>query len=138
MPTYTIPLRSQAIKTQKYKRARKAVKTLHAFIAKHQKTEKIRISSHLNNHLWKDGIRNFPKNVKVNAEKDEKGVVNVELFGYEPPKPAEETPKADSNAEEPKKADAGPAKEADARPETKEPAGDFPTEKRTGAGETRC
>ena len=101
MPTYTIPLRSEVIKTQRYKRAKRAIRTVQSFIAKHLKTTNVKIETHLNNELWKHGIRNFPKNVKVNAEKDDKDVVRVELFGYEAPKPSEKAPKSKAKKAEP-------------------------------------
>ena len=124
MPTYTVPLRSEVIKTQKYKRAKRAVRTLQAFIAKHQKTENIKIGTRLNNHLWKDGIRNFPKSIKVNAEKDDKGVVKVELFGYEESGQVQASPKTDSKtAQLPEKTEkaeeTGPKQEG--QPENKKP-----------------
>jgi len=43
--------------------------------------EKIRIGPYLNEHLWKDGMRNPPHHVKINTEKNEEGLVMAELEG---------------------------------------------------------
>ena len=47
------------------------------------KSEDVKLSKKLNEHVWKHGIRNPPHHVKVTVSKDEKGVVNADLFGEE-------------------------------------------------------
>ncbi len=79
--TYTIPLRAGVIKTKKYKRAKKAVSVIKEFIIRNSKSSDVKIGKHLNLKLWEHGIRNVPCRVKVNASKDDKGTVTVELFG---------------------------------------------------------
>jgi ribosomal protein L31E len=82
--TYTIPLRKEFQKAPKYRRAKKAVNALRAFVAKHMKCENVLIGPRLNLKLWERGIKNPPHHVKVNAVKDDKGEsVRVELFGFE-------------------------------------------------------
>lgn len=80
---YNVPLRRGFLLVSRYKRAKKAVKTLREFIQKHMKTEDVRIGQHLNEYIWGRGIKNPPHHVKVHAVKDAEGVVKVELFGKE-------------------------------------------------------
>lgn len=81
--TYNVPLRKGFINKPKHKRAKKATKTLKEFLEKHMKSDRIRIGQHLNHEIWKNGMKNPPHHVKVKAVKDEDGVVEVELEGYE-------------------------------------------------------
>ncbi len=78
--TYTIPLSRELLKVPAYKKAKKAVRTVQAFIKKHMKAEKVLVGQHLNMKLWENGIKNPPKNIKVITTKDDKGTVWVELF----------------------------------------------------------
>ena len=81
--TYTIPLRSEWLKTPKYKRAKKAVTAVREFIAKHMKCDNVLVGPKLNLKIWEHGIKNPPCRVKVACWKDEKeDVVRVELFGF--------------------------------------------------------
>ena len=108
--TYTIPLSRELLKVPAYKKAKKAVRTVQAFIRKHMKAEKVLVGQHLNMKLWEHGIKNPPKNIKVTTTKDDKGVVRVELFGA----PKEE-PKKESKVKPAKKiveAEAKPLEEA--------------------------
>ena len=81
MATYNIPLRSKVIRVQRYRRAKKAVSVVRAFVERHQKSTRVKLGEYLNKALWKQGIKNFPRVVRVVAEKDEKGIVDVELLG---------------------------------------------------------
>lgn len=79
--TYTIPLRREWLKVQRYKRAKKAVAGVREFLQRHMKSEDVRLGLYLNLELWKHGIRNPPSRVRVTVVKDDKGVVRAELFG---------------------------------------------------------
>ena len=79
--TYTIPLSRELLKVPYYKKAKKAVRAVQAFISKHMKSTDVRMGRHLNMKLWENGMKNPPKNIKVTTSKDDKGVVLVELFG---------------------------------------------------------
>ena len=79
--TYNVPLRKEYRKVPRWRKTKKAVDALRLFLEKHMKTKDVKISKQLNEHVWKHGIRNPPHHVKVNVTKDEKGVVNAELFG---------------------------------------------------------
>ena len=76
---YNVPLRREYQKAPNWKRTPKAVKALRQFISKHMKSENIIIGRYANELLWKNGMKNPPHHVKVNAIKDEKGKVVVEL-----------------------------------------------------------
>lgn len=79
--TYTIPLRREWLKSPRYRRAKKAVTAVKQFLTKHMKSEDIRLGKHLNEELWKHGIKNPPCKIKINVIKDDKDVVRAELFG---------------------------------------------------------
>ena len=79
---YNVPLRSGWLKAPKYKRSKKAVTTLREFLIKHMKSANVKIGKILNDHIWKDGIKNPPHHVKVHVTKDEEGIVKAELEGH--------------------------------------------------------
>ena len=79
--TYTINIRREILKAPKYRRAKKAVSAVKAFIKRHMKAEleKIKLGKYLNLELWKHGIKAPLTKIKVVAVKDDKGIVKVEL-----------------------------------------------------------
>ena len=83
--TYNVPLRKEYMKAPRWNRTKKAVTALRQFLAKHMKSEKVLLSKELNEEMWKYGIQNPPHHVKVNAVKDDKGVVKADLFAVEKP-----------------------------------------------------
>ncbi|PIN69139.1 hypothetical protein COV93_06740 [Candidatus Woesearchaeota archaeon CG11_big_fil_rev_8_21_14_0_20_43_8] len=90
--TYNVPLRKEFLKEKNYKRTEKAVRALKEFMAKHMKSDDVKIGPQLNKKLWDKGIKNPPHHVHVTAVKDDEGVVRVELFGapaFEAKKPTE-------------------------------------------------
>ena len=91
--TYNVPLRKGTRRAPNWKRTKKAVSVLREFLAKHMKSDNVKLSKELNEKLWEHGIKNPPHHVKVNATKDDKGVVKVELFGQQEKskKPAKES-----------------------------------------------
>ena len=76
---YNVPLRREYQKAPNWRRTPKAVRALRQFISKHMKSDQVLIGRYVNLHLWKNGIKNPPHHIKVNAIKDEKGAVKVEL-----------------------------------------------------------
>lgn len=80
--TYIIPLRKKVNLSPDYKKAKKAVNTVRAFLEKHMKSNDVKLGEQLNLLLWERGIKNPPGKVKVTVEKDDKGVVRAELFGH--------------------------------------------------------
>jgi len=80
---YIVPLRKQSNKVPRYKRAKKAVKALKEFIAKHMRVEnrdlnRVKVDIHLNNEIWFRGIKKPANKIKVKAVKRE-GIVTVTL-----------------------------------------------------------
>ena len=97
---YTIPLRRETLKVPPFKKANKAMKTIKNFISRHMKSENVAVGKYLNLAVWKHGAKNPPHHVEVNAIKDNKGKVIVELVGA----PKEE-PKVEEKKKEIKKED---------------------------------
>jgi large subunit ribosomal protein L31e len=80
---YVIPLRRQVMKAQNYRKAKKAIRTIKEFLAKHMRVENrdlrlIKIDRYLNQEIWYRGIKHPPAKIKVKAIKKE-GIVYVEL-----------------------------------------------------------
>lgn len=79
--TYIIPLRREWLKVPRYKRAKKASTAVREFLAKHMKSDNVKIGNGLNMELWKHGIKNPPHKIKVSVIKEDDGTVKAELFG---------------------------------------------------------
>src|SRR3989338_8090895 len=100
---YNVPLRDEFIKAPRYRRAKKAVNALRRFLAKHMKSEEIKLGKYLNKKIWERGIKNPPHHVKINVMKDEEGIVTAELVGAPVDKPAEEKKGMKKESEKKKK-----------------------------------
>ncbi len=137
--TYTIPLRKEWLKAVKYQRAKKAVRAIREFLARHMKVEmeNVKLGKYLNLVLWSHGIKSPPSKVRVNVVKDDKGVVMAELVGApvekkpeapkkgakkEEVKPAEKKPEIVPKSEEKKVVPAKPAETKPAVPKSPAPA----------------
>jgi|SRR3989344_4469434 len=81
--TYNVPLRRTWLYTPMYRRAKRAVNALKEFMMQHMKADRdnIRIGKYANLDIWKNGMQNPPHHIKVDAKKDDKGIVTVELVG---------------------------------------------------------
>lgn len=80
---YVIPLKKQVSKVPRYRRAKKAIRTLKEFLAKHMKVEdrdvkKVKVDIYLNNEVWFRGIKHPANKIKVKAIK-KGGIVYAEL-----------------------------------------------------------
>jgi len=95
--TYVIPLRKEYLKVPRWQRTKKAVKAVKQFLQRHMKTEQVKLGKHLNEELWKHGLKNPPHHIKVTVLKDEEGLVRAELFGHKI-----ETKKEEKRPEAPK------------------------------------
>ncbi len=80
---YTVPLRKSFINAPPYRKSQKAVKALRDFLARHMKSEDVRLGQHVNEFIWQHGIKSPPPRVTVKAVKDSEGVVRAELEGKE-------------------------------------------------------
>jgi len=81
--SYNIPLRREFLKVPKYKRSKKAITAIKEFALKHMKCEKVTLLEELNEHVWKNGIKNPPHHVKVIISKGDDGNAFVQLEGFE-------------------------------------------------------
>lgn len=73
---FTIPLRD-ACKTQRKGRAAEAVKLVKQFIKKHLDVNEVRVSSDLNQKIWKKGAENPPRRIRARATKPTEDVAEV-------------------------------------------------------------
>ena len=62
---YTIPLRKEWLKVPRWRRSKRAIDALQNYVQKHTKTENVRISTWLNEAVWKHGGKNPPAKVEV-------------------------------------------------------------------------
>lgn len=81
---YIVPLRRKVNLSSKYRRARKAVNVLKAFVKRHMKvydnSEKlIKLDRYLNEEIWQRGIEKPPAKIKIKCKKFESGKILVEL-----------------------------------------------------------
>jgi large subunit ribosomal protein L31e len=129
---YNVPLRKGWLKSPKYKRAKKAVKTLKEFLQRHMKSENVKIGKYANLDIWKRGIKNPPHHIKVKAVKDSEGIVRAEIVGAPEEKP-KEVKKAKKKAEKTEGEKAEEKKEEgnkEEKPEAKEEKKEAPKEEK--------
>jgi len=144
--TYNVPLRREWIKVPRYKKAAKAIRGLREFLIKHMKPgldEKgkiqVKLGKYLNEEVWKRGIKNPPHHIKVEAKKDEKGLVTAELFGAPKEEKKEELKKKEKKSEKKESEEKKEVKTEEKKPEVKKetvkkeekPASETPEEKPT-------
>lgn len=80
---YIVPMRKGIMNVPRYRRAKKAVKTLKEFMVKHMNVRdndirKVKVDINLNNEIWFRGIKKPLTKVKVLAKKID-GIVHVTL-----------------------------------------------------------
>jgi large subunit ribosomal protein L31e len=75
---YTVPL-GKAWITPKYQRAEKAITILRKFVQRHMKPDGVLIDPTVNELIWRNGIQNPPRKIRVRLSKDDEGVVTVSL-----------------------------------------------------------
>jgi ribosomal protein L31E len=100
--TFNVPLRKGFYKAPSYKKTAKAIRTLKEFLIKNFRctVADIKIGRNLNLHMWKNGIKNPPHHVKINAVKEEDGTVRAELFGFKYSEPTAAEMEAKPDKEE--------------------------------------
>jgi large subunit ribosomal protein L31e len=116
--TYNVPLRKEFQKVARWKKTKKAVKALREFLAKHMKSEDVKLSKELNEKIWKHGIKNPPHHVKVSVTKDDKGVVKADLFEKKKAVPKKEA-KPEVKKEEKSEAEKPAEKKEEPKPSEK-------------------
>ena len=75
---FVIPLR-KVKKVPQYKRARRAAKMVREYLARHMKSEEIKLDPKINEKLFERGVKKPPAKIRVKAVKDEDGLVNASL-----------------------------------------------------------
>ncbi len=95
---YNVPLRHAWLRVQKFRRAKKAVTELRAFLVRHMKSENVKLGPYVNEEIWARGIRNPPHHVKINVVKSDDGAVVAELVGK--PMPGAEKKEATKSKKE--------------------------------------
>lgn len=75
---YVIPLRDVK-RAPRWKRSNKAVKDIRAFLAKHMKSEDVKLDRSINEKVWDRGSEKPPRKIRVRAMKFEDGQVQAEL-----------------------------------------------------------
>lgn len=85
---FTIPLR-KAWRTERTRRAKKAIDLIRQFLERHMKSQNVRIGSSINNSVWSRGIQKPPRRVRVHALKEGE-IVYAELVEVELKPPSKE------------------------------------------------
>ena len=75
---YVVPLR-RAFEAPKYRRTKVAIRLIREFTTRHMKANEVKIEEAVNEHLWKQGIGNPPRRIRLEMERDDEGVVTVRL-----------------------------------------------------------
>ncbi len=76
--TYTIPLKKEYSKVPIWRRSKRAMDEVKAFLAKHTKAKKIILSKWINEEIWKDGAKRPPQKIRVKIEREGE-VIRAEL-----------------------------------------------------------
>lgn len=85
---FNIPLRETHEK-QRRRRASNAIKIIRDFLIKNTKTKSIKIGKSINDAIWKGGIQNPPRKIRIHTIKEE-DVIYTELLGVEIKTPSKE------------------------------------------------
>jgi len=75
---YIIPLRD-ARRAPRWKRSNAAIKDIRKYLAKHMKSEDVKIDKGINEKVWERGSTKPPTKIRVRAMKMEDGQVQAEL-----------------------------------------------------------
>lgn len=75
---YVIPLRD-ARRMPRWKRANGAIKDIRKFLARHMKSEDVKLDKTINERIWNRGSEKPPSKIRVRAIKMEDGQVQAEL-----------------------------------------------------------
>jgi len=80
--TYMVPL-GVAFEAPRYRRSKIAIRIIREFATRHMKAAEVKISEEVNEQIWSRGIKNPPRRIRLDMERDEDGIVSVKL----PPRP---------------------------------------------------
>ncbi len=75
---YIIPLRD-ARRAPRWKRSNTAIKDIRKYLARHMKSEDVKLDKSINEKVWDRGSTKPPSKIRVRAMKMEDGQVQAEL-----------------------------------------------------------
>ena len=75
---YIIPLRDVQ-HTPRWERGKRAMKAIRDYLARHMKSEDIKLAQNINEAVWERGSHKPPSRIRVRAMKFEDGQVEAEL-----------------------------------------------------------
>ncbi|MCX6691320.1 MAG: 50S ribosomal protein L31e [Methanoregula sp.] len=75
---YIIPLRD-ARRAPRWKRSNAAIKDIRKYLAKHMKSEDVKLDKGINEKVWERGSTKPPTKIRIRAMKMEDGQVQAEL-----------------------------------------------------------
>ncbi len=77
---YIIPLRDTR-RAPRWKRCNTAIKDIRKYLARHMKSEDIKLDRSINEKVWERGAEKPPTKIRIRAMKMEDGQVQAELAG---------------------------------------------------------
>jgi len=77
---YIIPLRDTR-RAPRWKRSNAAIKDIRKYLAKHMKSEDVKLDKGINEKVWERGSTKPPTKIRIRAMKMEDGQVQAELAG---------------------------------------------------------
>jgi large subunit ribosomal protein L31e len=75
---YIIPLRDTR-RAPRWKRSNAAIKDIKKYLAKHMKSDEVKIDKSINEKVWERGSTKPPTKIRVRAMKMEDGQIQAEL-----------------------------------------------------------
>lgn len=75
---YIIPLRDSR-RAPRWKRSNAAIKDVRKFLAKHMKSDEVKLDRSINEKVWSRGAEKPPSKIRIRAMKMEDGQVQAEL-----------------------------------------------------------
>jgi large subunit ribosomal protein L31e len=76
--TYVVPL-GVAFEAPPYRRSKVAIRIIREFATRHMKATEVSIAEEVNKQVWSRGIKNPPRRIRLDMERDEDGIVSVKL-----------------------------------------------------------
>ena len=77
---YNIPLRRDVVMTPKWRRSKKAINVIQAYLLRHTKVKTIKLSRWVNEAVWEKGGKNPPGKITLKVKIDkEKNIAHAEL-----------------------------------------------------------
>lgn len=75
---YVIPLRDVK-RAPRWRRTNTAIKDIRTFLARHMKSEDVKLDASINEKVWERGSEKPPRRIRVRAMKFDDGQVQAEL-----------------------------------------------------------